>query len=785
MVQEQSWGSILGDDQRYNNFCLETLFETLNANAGKVNFVDSIRPQIQTLVKESTPNIFKMGVACLQAFVQNSFTGPSITREIQERWPIIKESTNDALAALAIDGEEVYQLTSLPLLLLIAKLILIDNKHNLSDLDASWWAFRCALVHQKLLDHFSSTLQSFINKAIAETNANLPSLEDNRALHACFHLECGLVNHYYTNDAKSRQYFSEAQLCNQFKWNVTGALGKRTKYQSFDVSQLMIVAISHINADDEIGSPKLLPKNPNLNDDTLLEKIAFTQEPKQQNLNAVDQCILLAFCLNVRNTNAADGLTAEQMMPFVQRVLENPNNWMIHTMALLLRSRLESGKSRTVERSCLQLQALVDQFDCNDSEASERMMYFYLIEMPTKWDIEVFFLLSQRELGKRFVSLGVIRSALEIFTRLEMWEDVISCHQMLDQPKKAELIILNLLKTYPHSAKFTCLLGDVRHDPSLYQVAWDLSGGRFARAMRSLGAEKFRCSEWQASIDCYSKALLINPLFENSWFTMGCAALKIDQLDTAVDAFARVTSIDPDNGEAWSNQASVFIRQKKLREAYRCLKEAIRHNYDSSNIWENFMYVCVDIGEIRDAIRALDRIFSIRIEKDDRKSKAVDLEVLEIITQAVMDNISDSSGTPSSAHVKQLDAFLSATTSRMSSAQLSTICAKFYESQSRPVEALEFARKAYTCLLNDPRMLLDLLIFQQLAHTTLGFVQSLSLLGPQLTGGELTNHEAVVCKDWKYQSKMAIKAVIGRTREIYEDRKEFQNLVSVLVNYTN
>lgn len=77
------------------------------------------------------------------------------------------------------------------------------------------------------------------------------------------------------------------------------------------------------------------------------------------------------------------------MFPYVRRVLENPNNWMIHTMALLLRSRLESNKSRTVERGCLQLQALVDQFGVHDSSAAERMMYLFSIAIPMKWEMEV------------------------------------------------------------------------------------------------------------------------------------------------------------------------------------------------------------------------------------------------------------------------------------------------------------------------------------------------------------------------------------------------------------
>lgn len=76
-----------------------------------------------------------------------------------------------------------------------------------------------------------------------------------------------------------------------------------------------------------------------------------------------------------------------------------------------------------------------------------------------------------------------------------MWEDVVSCYQSLAKPKKAEEIVLELLKTQPDSPKFLCILGDVREDHTLHQKAWEVSGKRYARAMRSLGAYYFKQSD--------------------------------------------------------------------------------------------------------------------------------------------------------------------------------------------------------------------------------------------------------------------------------------------------
>lgn len=82
---------------------------------------------------------------------------------------------------------------------------------------------------------------------------------------------------------------------------------------------------------DQNSSTTNLPNNLPLNDDTLLEKTELTESVTsdtlpQKNLDVLDQCILLAFCLNVKNTNPVDGITKEQMWPFVS-VLYALFNW--------------------------------------------------------------------------------------------------------------------------------------------------------------------------------------------------------------------------------------------------------------------------------------------------------------------------------------------------------------------------------------------------------------------------------------------------------------------------
>ena len=48
-------------------------------------------------------------------------------------------------------------------------------------------------------------------------------------------------------------------------------------------------------------------------------------------LHPIDQAVILSLCLDVENSNPQDGLTYEEMFPYVTRVLKIAQNWMIHS----------------------------------------------------------------------------------------------------------------------------------------------------------------------------------------------------------------------------------------------------------------------------------------------------------------------------------------------------------------------------------------------------------------------------------------------------------------------
>ena len=152
-------------------------------------------------------------------------------------------------------------------------------------------------------------------------------------------------------------------------------------------------------------------------------------------------------------------LTSEEMRPYVDRVLQHPLNWMVHSMALLFRCRLEYGNYMTQQRATFQMQALVDQhtneltmLQNNDqiiedsAPVQERLQFAHLLEFPLRWEL-------QRELGRCWVKMGGVKSAMEIFTSLYMWSDVVSCLMALKKKKRAETLLRQLLSKFSSVAR--------------------------------------------------------------------------------------------------------------------------------------------------------------------------------------------------------------------------------------------------------------------------------------------------------------------------------------------
>lgn len=606
--------------------------------------------------------VFISGLAALNAFLQANVTGPPGSWNDVFEVPDTEDRltfSDRCLKSLEVDGISVYQYIPHVELFCLARFVftvyfprIVGSEFR----DAKWMRIRINALHQRLLNGVSAgrlsdstTLVDVIEKDIKDLENEIFVEESVFGTEAktMFLLEKAQVYILQGLDYKARENVKRAKDVAGFEYELSGALGKRTKFQQNDISQLVVFAKSK-TAEHEVeranGSAAIknsetadgnVPKALELNDDTLLESIEFTKNASdivapsslppslanlkpdaQPQLRALDQITLLTEATLKDTLSPLDKLNSEEILPYAVRVLnDKPTNWQIYTQALLVRSRIETHRSRTQERGVLQLQVIVDQIVADTQEdpstnsnganngeipeirvtsflprakveesapVTERLKYIYPLASPTRWEIET-------ELAYAWAGAGSLVSALEIFKRLRLWAEVALCYHSVNQEDKARQIVRRQLffskqgkemdkfdvdakevaqekwegdirePSPPHAPRLWCILGDLDQDPTCWERAWDISKYRYARAQRTLGDYYAKIGDLANSRESFMQATIVNRQNGDTWSRLGDIDLKVGNWDGAIIAFQQAIMIDDTDAKTYSNLGSALL----------------------------------------------------------------------------------------------------------------------------------------------------------------------------------------------------------------------------------
>ena len=817
-----------------------------------------------------------LAVASLNAFVQSNITGPPLaykssgilfTKDVSGDAASVRKIQQDLIASLSLDGIAAYKLTPNIELLCLADTILINPIFQKFIPLSTWARLRTSFTYQRLLSEPAPSLQTTIYDDLKDVEKLVMDSGKETAipdLRSTFLLERAAVHTHHGLDKQARADLDQATAERKFEFALTGLMGKRTKFQEKDTSQLLVLAKSAGTDLKATSTEAAGPKALDLNDDTLHETIQFTEkvasmdiqdesklpaslaslEPANQPLlEPLDSVILLSLAESIKNTNPADGITREQTIPYAERVIKGgSSNWQVYTHALLVRSRMEGYKTRTMERGLLQLQALVDQVIAEtsgqattDAETGEkitaflpgakegesapvedRLRYVFALSSPSRWELEA-------ELASRWVHIGGLRSALDIYERLEMWAEAALCYASTDKEDKARRMIRRQLfhatngddatadldseswegapRDPPpaEAPRFYCILGDLDNDLAMYEKAWEVSGKRYARAQRTLGQRYISQRNYEKAVEAYELAIKCNALNHPAWFALGCAYLELLQFKNAVEAFSRCVQLDESDAEAWSNMgASLLHLRPKTKtaeeeaiegkvtshprsDALKAFKRAATLKHDNYRIWVNVLVVAASTTppSYSDIVTAQRRICEIRGATDGEK--CVDDEVLDALIKHLVQSKPDSGldlsapGLPRMTnelvekHIKPLITF---------SPKLWAVLATLYMHSGRPTSALECHEKAWRAVTSQPKWEdQDEKVWDAVAQQTIDLVDAYETLGPrERTEGLAAGSGELVAKDWKFKARSAIRSVMGKGKEAWEDSKSWELL---------
>lgn len=328
----------------------------------------------------------------------------------------------------------------------------------------------------------------------------------------------------------------------------------------------------------------------------------------------------------------------EELSPFLTTLLHQQHGpWATRITSLLLNIRLESTHRRTVERSLRQCEEVVNLLSKQSSAdgadvltpVRQRLTFAYASYMRPRWSVRA-------ELGELMISLGLTKTALDLYMDLRKWPNVIACYNQLELPHKAAEIIQQELDKN-ETAELWCMLGDATDNPECYRRAWELSEHRSGRAQRHWGLYFYDKKDYAAAIPHLQRSLEFNSLQENVLLRIGYAALMLENWPVAAEAYRHYTNIEPNGFESWNNLAKAYIKMNDKKRAHKVLHESLKCNFNNWKVWENFLLVSVDTGNFEDAINAYRQLIEIR-------GKHWDAQVLQILVRAIAANAPDAAG---------------------------------------------------------------------------------------------------------------------------------------------
>ncbi|KAG2379610.1 hypothetical protein C9374_006727 [Naegleria lovaniensis] len=648
-----------------------SIFASLSSLDGTQNYAT-----IKSLLDECYQNLEKSISEFVEQTPQNSillllygilYLHTSEYLQVESTHNIAKYIQKYAISKLSINGETAFAMTTIPHYLLVAKCFLDNNLiNNLESYE--WWRVRVNIIHQKLMTFSTETLLNAVTRSFEILDSKFPTenfnVEDDELI-ARYYVEKGLVDYHFNRQKFAQHSFEKAKLVTGLYLNVTGKLGVKTKYQSFKTSHLVLEAKSR-TVDNKTEESRLPEVVQHYEDTHLLEKPSIDLAENEQDLSksvlrVIDQVIILAKCMDLKNTNPEHGLTKEEMMPYILRVIEHPQNWLVQSTALWLRARLESDKINHLVRSIEQFEKLVSHLKDTEPSVSSRIKYFYCLGYPPIFDL-------QRELAFIYSKSGLLESSLVIFRKYGMFEEIMKTLISLDQENRAKKVVIEKLLEEPDNPLLWCMLGDLKRSENLrqeyhvegeeqilsqyptcvdmYLKAWEVSEKRFARAKRALGYYYTEKQEHEKAIPEFEESLALSALHTNAWFIYGFCCMRCEKWDKAQTAFSRVTQQNPEDAESWSNLANVRLHQGQKKSAFIALKEAARLAYDSWKIWQNFLYVSIEANEFDYAITAVKRLVDI---KEDKK---LDTDVFFLFLR-VLKILLEKSPVPHGEHLKE------------------------------------------------------------------------------------------------------------------------------------
>ena len=125
------------------------------------------------------------------------------------------------------------------------------------------------------------------------------------------------------------------------------------------------------------------------------------------------------------------------------------------------------------------------------------------------------------------------------------------------------------------------------------------------------GVDLHRSGDYEKAIQCYDRALEIDPGYTNAWNNKGLALRKLDRYAEAIQCYDHALERDPKDAGTWNNKGLVLRKLGRYAEAIQCYDWALEIDSGYTNAWNNKGLALRKLGRYAEAIQCYDRALKI------------------------------------------------------------------------------------------------------------------------------------------------------------------------------
>ena len=626
---------ILNNIKTKNCFFVKILnYIQLNELNSLEKLINKIKEELNSLInKISIEEIFISFILILYIYLQENVWGPSFTfiketEKIDFEKDLNKFNNNyfnrlilnnllkeeEIIKEISIFGEEPYKHSKFIILYYISYYFI--NKYQNINFEKKFptlfylWKIRNLKILNKLITEPIQNLNKEIENLYNLLNIDSLNLTDE--LKGYLYIEKSFYYLRYYHYKKCMESIEKAKNYLKLNISLTGKMGKKTKYQTFE-TPILVVDIKNQTTNNNNDNKEILYSNEMTldsirNDNPLLEKPILTNSEEEKlfsnQIITINDQIYTTSLLNYLHKGLPDeDLNREIILSYSEKALKNSFDWLIFSKLLLHRSLAEDKSTKKKERSLLQIETLCNQFNDREPNPFERLKYFYIIDYPLIFNLKKIY-------AQSFMGFGAVLTALNIFKELFMYEDAIKCLYVANRKEEAKKLSNEVLNKNPDPGIY-CILGELENNLEYFNKALEITNNKYTRAFRCLGRYYYINKDFNKSKEYYEKAMEINPIFPDIWFTLGIIYMSENNFIKGINSFGRILQMDDSNSEVWGNLGVCFIQVKKFKEAMKCFEEGYKRSHKNWKLLDNLVYVAIQCNDLNKILYALEQFYLI------------------------------------------------------------------------------------------------------------------------------------------------------------------------------